>query len=490
MSPATRALQGEHRMRLLTDLARISTAADKDKEVIVRLFLPLSRHERALHPHNLIIRGERGAGKTALFHFLEAMKSRPDDVRRVFPNAQLPESLEWIEGFSEARPHPEVTLIDEFARKASNEDLRLFWVAHLACVLGSARILVSEPPSAVQDPWRRGESPAVWVAAAREHLATLSRALDETDRSLIERQKTVFVSYDHLDKVGLFQGETRERFTGTLLALWLSLSNRMSHLRPKIFVREDLFEASRTAFPDASKLESRSVSLDWNTEALYRVLIRHMAEISDDMREWLQTGMNCVPLRDDPVLGYLPPEAFPEKGRPSQASFVDHLAGPQMGSGVRKGYTYRWIPARLQDAHKRIVPRSLLNLVALSAREAQSSQKATHHRLITPGDLHRALEETSRRRVEEVREEHKVVARLAQLKGMNVLLPAATVRNRLARLPDGYEQDGFGDDGAAVMRELLRLGVLQRRADGRIDVPDIYRYGFKIKRKGGVAQPR
>jgi hypothetical protein len=50
--------------------------------------------------------------------------------------------------------------------------------------------------------------------------------------------------------------------------------------------------------------------------------------------------------------------------------------------------------------------------------------------------------------------------------------------------------DGLGGDGAEVLRALLDLGVMSQRADGRIDVPDICRSGFDIKRKGGVKRPR
>jgi hypothetical protein len=41
-----------------------------------------------------------------------------------------------------------------------------------------------------------------------------------------------------------------------------------------------------------------------------------------------------------------------------------------------------------------------------------------------------------------------------------------------------------------VLDELVRLGVVAIRPDGRVDVPDIYRSGFGILRKGGVARPR
>jgi hypothetical protein len=41
-----------------------------------------------------------------------------------------------------------------------------------------------------------------------------------------------------------------------------------------------------------------------------------------------------------------------------------------------------------------------------------------------------------------------------------------------------------------VLHTLIELGAMSERDDGRIDVPDIYRYGFGILRKGGVKRPR
>jgi len=43
------------------------------------------------------------------------------------------------------------------------------------------------------------------------------------------------------------------------------------------------------------------------------------------------------------------------------------------------------------------------------------------------------------------------------------------------------------DDGAAGVRDDLEtLGVFRRMRDGRIDVPDVFRLGFGLKRKGGI----
>ena len=41
-----------------------------------------------------------------------------------------------------------------------------------------------------------------------------------------------------------------------------------------------------------------------------------------------------------------------------------------------------------------------------------------------------------------------------------------------------------GEEG--VIEDLIELGVFSRLGDGRIQMPDIFRIGFGIKRKGGV----
>jgi hypothetical protein len=185
----------------------------------------------------------------------------------------------------------------------------------------------------------------------------------------------------------------------------------------------------------------------------------------------------------------MPPTALPETGNASQKAFVDHLAGEQMGSGDKKGLTYRWIPNRLQDAHARAVPRSFLSMVRYAATFALSQGPGAQNlRLLTPMELQGALENTSVRRVNELKEEFPVVARLENLRGKTVMLERKVAVAALSRALSG--DDEHGNDGERVLHTLIELGAMSERDDGRIDVPDIYRYGFGILRKGGVKRPR
>ncbi len=42
----------------------------------------------------------------------------------------------------------------------------------------------------------------------------------------------------------------------------------------------------------------------------------------------------------------------------------------------------------------------------------------------------------------------------------------------------------------ALIDDLVELAVLYRTKDGRLNMPDIFRVGFGIRRKGGVKPPR
>lgn len=484
---ATR-LDSDERRTLLTDLERLTTDADDlwEPERVLRRFLPLPLHDRVFDPHVMVVRGARGSGKSMLFHALRALRERSLPVTALFPRTQVAQPV-WIEGFAETSvSHPSTAVVEEFVRQADDSTLRLFWTMHLV-----GRLLEEVAPSSFEGslfkPWKDARNDVWrWVNAGRPAMPSLATTLDQFDAFARTHGQTWCVTYDHLDKIGLADRDVRVRATSALLALWLSLGNRYRNLRPKVFVREDLFEQSAHRSADASKLHGRSVSLSWDGQALYRLLIRHMAAESDALARWVWQG--GMPIEGNAHFGWLPPIHLPDEGEVSQRSFAEHLVGPQMGRGVTAGLPHRWILARLQDAHQRMAPRSLLSLVATAAARAlERGPKAVDHHLLAPDELRDALDGMSKQHVAQMAEEHRAIRRLENLRGAALLFDRDEVVERLAAPRPGVV-DGFGDDGAWVLDELLRIGVMRFRDDGRLDVPDIYRFAFGIKRQGGAAR--
>ncbi len=477
MTP-TKSLTDSERSNLLSALTTLKTDDDDAVARDPKWFLPLDAHVHALRPETLVVRGGRGTGKSSLFHHLGHVPNRPG------LSAPMGAATVWIEGFSSSAEHPSLELVGTFGKSAEDDRLRFFWFAWL-CARLSSKTGVPLPSGRLATALRQGHDPGPLAEAAEGQLGALSAWMDA-----LERNTTcpIVVSYDGLDRIGSI-ASTRNRMTASLLAMWLSLADRYRRIRPKVFVREDLFQASLSAFPDASKLDARSVSIEWRVEDLYRVLIKHMANTSEELKIWVEASRRGIPLTHEGALGWMPPAALPETGKGSQKDFVDHLVGELMGSGANKGLTYRWIPNRLQDAHARVVPRSILSLVRYAADYALAhGPKAQSLRLLAPPELQGALERTSKRRVNELREEFPVVARLENLRGQTVMLARKVAVEALSRTTK--VGDEHGDDGERVLRTLIELGVLSERGEDRIDVPDIYRYGFDILRKGGVKRPR
>lgn len=482
---APRSLEASDRSDRLRDLSALRSDDDDAVAQDPKWFLPSEAHARAIRPETLVVRGGRGAGKSALFHFLGHIQRQPELGASL--GGGFPSQVLWYEGYSSAIEHPPLDVVGDFAEKADDDSRRFFWFGWLCRRLAQ---VTDEPlpTGAFADICARVGSDwdlrGLADVTGRE-LGRLSAWMDKLERT---RSGPIVITYDGLDRIKS-SSSARRTMTASLLAMWLSLADRYRQIRPKIFVREDLFQASLAAFPDASKLEARSVSLEWRVEDLYRVLIKHMGNTSDGLRMWIESSARGIPLENGGPLGWTPPAALPETGKVSQKGFVDHLVGEQMGSGDKKGLTYRWIPNRLQDAHARAVPRSILSLVRNAARWAiQHGPMAQNLRLLSPVELVSALEVTSKRRAAELREEFPVVARLEHLRGMAVMLERRVAVASLSREPK--EDDEYGVDGEKVLRTLIELGAMSERSDGRIDVPDIYRYGFGILRKGGVKRSR
>lgn len=480
---APKSLSDVDRRKLLNDLSTLKSDDDDAVAQDAKWFLPLDAHARALRPETLVVRGGRGAGKSSLFHFLGHIQKQPGLAVPVGVGAAVAKTL-WLEGFSGSVEHPNRDVVGAFGNKANDDRRRFFWYAWLCARLSQATS-IPLPPGRLANALAEGRDPDALADAVESQLGPLNGWMDTLERS---RTVPIVVTYDGLDRISR-SSTTLKNMTASLLAMWLSLADRYRQIRPKVFVREDLFQASLSAFSDASKLDARSVSIEWRVEDLYRVLIKHMANTSEELRNWVEGSTRGISLTCKNELGWMPPNTLPEIGRGSQKGFVDHLAGEQMGTGTKKGLTYRWIPNRLQDAHARAVPRSILSLTRNAADFAISrGPEAQSLRLLTPIELQGALERTSKRRVNELKEEFPVVGRLEFLKDRTVMLDRKVAIEALSRVTP--IEDEHGTDGEQVLRTLIELGVMSERFDGRIDVPDIYRYGFGILRKGGVKRPR
>jgi hypothetical protein len=459
-----------------TSVARLAHLHPADLDPL-KTFLPALHHGRALHRAIVIVLGGRGTGKTALFRLVTDPRTA-DRVRALFDTDLIPDAS-FFDAFSTgSTAHPDVGVLAAHGASASDLALRAFWMTHLL------RRLQETEPELVRPPERLGpllRAPAAdvgaWLSTAEAEIGAVSAALDDGDRALDKARRTVVATYDNLDLLAPFLPGVRRRYIGALVSLWLTLGDRYRSILGKVFLRDDLFDAAELGFADASKLRGRSERLEWSAGDLYRVIVRHLANgpSGSEIREWLE-GTPGLELRDRGDLGWLV-APMPDS---AQRAFAAKLAGRTIGRGILKGPTDEWMLARLSDARRTTTPRAMLSLVGFAAEEAERRGRAAGRGPVFGGaDLLVALRQASKDRVEEIKEETPAAARLEGLRGAVVPLERGEALARLSeRRPT--EPDGLPDEGTAILGELLRVGVLRSLDDGRIDVPDIFRYAFDI----------
>ena len=500
----------EDRRKRLREAVFAALDPELDAREPFSVFLPLWLHERLLEDRVVVLQGERGAGKTALFRFLAALQDQRAAWSDVFPKLPVG-SRSFIAGFEEqGKTHPSTQAVVAWAASQPRERLEQFWLAHLFGCL-SARY--EAPQCNVLTEWRGGlHEPERWVACVPASLGLMYAWFDKLDHEIQTLGQRVLVGYDDLDR--LTTGGDLEApglLAEALVSLWLRFSRRFSALQGKIFLRPDLLAQVLTSATDASKLRGHAAELKWSAEDVFRVLLRRLGS-DEGLREHF--GAAGLRFERHTLLGWMPPYALPEivqldlfrdsgardvdSTRGTQRAVARCLAGETMGTGANKGYTHNWILNHTQDGRGQSLPRVTLNLIRNAAAGAiRRARQANDLALFAPSDLEEAQVATGQQRLEELRESHPVVSRLENLRGLTVPALRQEMAERLA-MPRPGHRDDFGDDGATVLRRLVELGTLVERPAGkgqpagavRVDLPDLFRRPLDIARKGGPLQIR
>ena len=99
-------------------------------------------------------------------------------------------------------------------------------------------------------------------------------------------------------------------------------------------------------------------------------------------------------------------------------------------------------------------------------------------------------------RVDEMAEDYPWIRHLMQpLRGMSVpcsfdnvamAWSTAKVLDQLGTPDDRLPPEHLDQGPEGVREDLEKLGLLQRMRDGRVNMPDLYRVGFGLGRRGGV----
>jgi hypothetical protein len=504
-SEADFALTPEKRRELQEELSR-TLAPEEARRDPRTYFLPLAQHRDLLQRHIIVVVGERGTGKTALFRFLSSLRG-PAEISQAMPGLRT--QLSWCRGYAEAPEFPAASTLTAWMNKVSPMEMESMWRRLLLARL-SREDGLPPVPTALQaamacldpDQTNHMEQWAVERDADRAHSYTW---LDRVEEALVRQGRTIILGYDDLDLIGE-DDELRGAATAVegLLRLWLPLSRRLERVQARIFLRPDLFNLAQQTTRDASKVGAQSIELRWTGEDVFRVMLRHIGA-SESLRTWLAQGPQAITFKQDALLGHLPPPALPEIGAQlplfqpiapntvqSQKDLAARLAGEVMGSGLNKGYTYQWILNHSQDGLARHLPRVTLNLLRHAALDALASSEAQPRgsRLLLPAHLVAAQARAGKERLSELREhpgDKQLIDRLElSIQRREAPLPWAEVVELL--------HHSGQTDPETTLNHLRALGIVLRRPArapdqvDRLDLPEIFRTALNMVRKGGPLQ--
>lgn len=319
------------------------------------------------------------------------------------------------------------------------------------------------------------------------------RSTPEDASRLMERPRLWrgLILFDALDRTSTNWRMMDEIVRGLLRAvLWLK---SFPGLYGKIFLREDQAERTVFNFPDASKLTATKAELAWARHDLHGLLWQRLINAPEAHGEYLRTICQCEHTAN---VWSLVRDMKSETT--TQRNAFELLAGQWMGRDPRRGVPYTWAVNHLSDGRGQTSPRSFLAAIRHAAEDTQFNYQS-HPLALHYESIKRGIQKASEIRVQEMAEDYPwVLDVLSCLSGNNVPIEFEVVREKWQeKFPAGFEgvsqtrlpAQHLDRGWEGVREDLQRLGLFETKRDGRIDMPDLYRVGFGLGRRGGV-RPR
>lgn len=462
--------------RSLVTSSILAPDADTQSPNVAQLFTPAT-HRNALDPDVTLVVGGRGAGKTVWFKALQSKEHRELAASAY----QLPKLAKakvaaghGAEFVTEDYPGPGT--LKQLLELGS--DPEHIWQAVCLHALGN------EMPGQVHTWSKRVE----FLAKDNSYFETEIEGIDKSSPN------NQLILFDALDRMSRSVTDT-EKLVGGLFRVVLDLRTRTRTIRGKVFARPDFVE-DQSRFPDASKLFANKALLTWNASALYGLLFTLLgngsSEFSQDFRN--DSGGPWT----EPAPGAWRNELLAGDGKLQKELFF-RIAGLHMGTNHRRGSTYPWLPSHLADGKGQTSPRSFLAAIRVAAEET-ANNRAEYHLALHFDAIKAGVQNASVIRVNELEEDMPWVS--TALRALAPMAVPATEddihskwksdlqANVLAPTTSDEANIRMGPRDAAnyssLVADLERLGMMTRRADQRIDVPDVYRIAFGLGRKGGV----
>lgn len=449
------------------------------------VYVPPS-HMKALQLESNLVIGARGVGKSFWSAALTSKVIR-DALRDAVSDLA---SLDVSVGFSERDNLDAYPNADTLTKLLQDEiEPYYLWKAVVARWLAS--FMRESVPAAT---WHES---VAWVKNEPE---AYSRLLERADRAFASSRQHGLIVFDALDRSSR-NWQAMDQITRDLLQVVLSLKP-YRHLHCKVFLREDQFAGRRVAdFPDASKLLSLRVDLTWELHDLHGLLWQHLLNGPVTQGKLLRGHFQAIhgkaPMDAGGGLWRLPERV--RRDTDAQKPLFASVAGESMGRDRRRGIPYTWVAGHLADGRGRTSPRSFLAAIRNAAED--SMERYPDHAIpLHYESLKRGVQKASEIRVIELAEDYPWIKELLDpLSRLTVPCGFDVVEQRWRerwknrkpfadsdRLPPEHAEEG----APGIRQDLEKLGVFQPMRDGRVNMPDLYRVGFGLGRRGGVRPVR
>lgn len=466
------------------------------------IFFP-SAHIRALALDRPLVIGMRGAGKSFWSEVLTDDSLRSTVTRFVKGYDKLVHvgSIRWDQGGAFSVHLPDSAVLTEALQ--GGMEPRVLWLTlilnELRGVCVQRTIPVGLPQ--VSQGW---DNLLNW---ARQNADQIRQAFQQLNEALTREGQVVLVVMDALDRMAAQLAQSVDCLRG-LLQLLLD-ARQLKGLRFKVFLRDDMTHMpSVLSFPDASKLINEAVHLRWTREDIYALHWHKLAQKSQKIQHLIERHFGP---RDHSLSGYWHPKLVQS---PPQESFLTDLlnvlAPPYMGSSATKGHVYSWWYKHLADGKNRVSPRTFA--ASLHAALNESSKPNASH-VLMPVGIKQGVRVASQARVKELEEDYFwVTTALAAFNDRTTPVPVQEIYGvwngvgvegvptpRLIReqcvakhvFVPWDESDRLISPSQKLRDTLVELGILILRDENiRLDMPDIYRLGYSIRKRGGVSPRR
>jgi cellulose biosynthesis protein BcsQ len=441
--------------RVLEELSFSAGTAEQQQELI-QDFVQTEIVQEALKPNVPLILGRKGTGKTAIFRFL----SETRDVQAVIVHAPAPLAGDkrWIlsaDGFKE---------IDQIVAK-TELDWRHFWMLYVGVAIEQQKDLSYAPrPNHISGRAVLTQADIIdafeATAGALRGALSLSEWIRNIDTAVSDQ---IFLLLDGLDTGFGSIAEERDRRRRSIEGLfgaWMDLGQGLASLRFKIVLREDIWRQLR--FDNKSHLYGRSVNLKWSSQTAFLKVV-------------LKQAMRSSAFTQHPVLQKLEDIDVNDWSEENVRSAWSVLVGERM-KGAGTTYTRNWVWNRLADANEDHSPRYLLQLFheAVPWERAEEKRSPYEKTFIRPRALIRCMPRVSEEAIEALREEFGELTTLLEK------------LEYIGRTPIFATELQKHEEPLSLSREVGLLGVYEESGDQvvRYKVPDLYRYGLKMTRKG------